>query len=198
MNLKQIKAREHANKQRILAICPGADEKAGIYVFRRHEDGFKFAYVGQAKHLLTRLAQHLAGHNQHIDLSLKKHGLYDKEDNPTGWVVEIHHCHELDLDQQEADAIKHFANQGYQMRNKTSGGQGVGKVGIADNKPTRGYRDGIARGRELIRREIAKYFEPYLTVVTNWEWHTGDREKIPKSQAKALEKFKEFLQGGSK
>ena len=39
------------------------------------EEGIKYAYIGQAKHILTRLAQHLTGY-QHIDLSIRKHGLY--------------------------------------------------------------------------------------------------------------------------
>lgn len=37
---------------------------------RTDENGFRYAYIGQAVHILTRLAQHLVGY-QHIDLSLK-------------------------------------------------------------------------------------------------------------------------------
>ena len=74
MNYRQIKAIEQKNKQRILAVCSNVTETSGIYILIREENGFKYAYVGQAKHLLTRLAQHLSGY-QHIDLSIKKHGL---------------------------------------------------------------------------------------------------------------------------
>ena len=51
-----------------------SEEDSGIYVFTRQENGFKYAYVGQAKHILTRLAQHLNGY-QHIDLSIKNTAL---------------------------------------------------------------------------------------------------------------------------
>ena len=72
-NYKQIKAKERQNKERILRTNPYVDEKSGIYFLTREdENGFKFAYIGQAKRLLSRLAEHLSGY-QHIDLSLKKH-----------------------------------------------------------------------------------------------------------------------------
>lgn len=83
MNFRQIKAIEKANKERILKVCPSVPESSGIYILTREEAGFRYAYVGQAKHLLTRLAQHLSGY-QHIDLSIKKHGLWS-ENNPSGW-----------------------------------------------------------------------------------------------------------------
>ena len=71
-NFRQAKAIESKNKKRLLAINPKLNEQSGIYFLTRvDEDGFKYAYVGQAKHILTRLAQHLVGY-QHIDLSLKK------------------------------------------------------------------------------------------------------------------------------
>ena len=78
-NLRKAKAIEAKNKKRLLAIDPYLDEGSGIYfLVRKDENGIKYAYIGQAKHLLTRLAQHLSGY-QHIDLSLKKHGLYSSE-----------------------------------------------------------------------------------------------------------------------
>ena len=61
---------EAKNKKRILEINPHVDDGSGIYFLTRmDEDGIRYAYIGQAKHLLTRLAQHLSGY-QHIDLSL--------------------------------------------------------------------------------------------------------------------------------
>ena len=69
-NWKHIKAIEAKNKQQIQELCPMMHDVSGIYILTRYESGFKYAYVGQAKHLLTRLAQHLSGY-QHIDLSLK-------------------------------------------------------------------------------------------------------------------------------
>ena len=85
----QIKAIEANNKKRILAICPFVCERSGIYVFFREDSGIKYAYVGQAKHLLTRLAQHLGGYEQHIDRSIKKHKLWDS-DNPTGYKIRVY------------------------------------------------------------------------------------------------------------
>ena len=83
---RQAKAIEQKNKQRLLAVNPKLDDESGIYFLTREdEQGFRYAYIGQAVHILTRLAQHLVGY-QHIDLSLKKHGLYS-EDNPCGWNV---------------------------------------------------------------------------------------------------------------
>ena len=88
---RQAKAIESKNKQKWLALNPRLDESSGIYILtRQDENGFRYAYVGQAKRILTRLSQHLSGY-QHIDLSLKSHGLYS-EDNPYGWVVYTQHC----------------------------------------------------------------------------------------------------------
>ena len=65
--------REIANKKKWTDAFGAITDSSGIYILRRmDEDGIKFAYIGQAKHILTRLGQHLDGY-QHIDLSLKKH-----------------------------------------------------------------------------------------------------------------------------
>ena len=85
MEYRQLKAIEQSNKRKLLQAFPYLTDESGIYVLTRGENGFKYAYVGQAKNILTRLAQHLVGY-QHIDLSLKKHGLFSKE-NPTGWEI---------------------------------------------------------------------------------------------------------------
>jgi excinuclease UvrABC nuclease subunit len=78
-NYRQIMAIRKANEDKIRKLCPTASDKSGIYVFWRiDENGFKYAYVGQAKNLLKRLAEHLAGY-QHIDCSIKKHKFYDEE-----------------------------------------------------------------------------------------------------------------------
>lgn len=70
-SIRQAKAIEQNNKKRLLEVNPKLDEESGIYFLTRiDENGFKYAYIGQAVHILTRLAQHLVGY-QHIDLSLK-------------------------------------------------------------------------------------------------------------------------------
>ena len=47
-------------------------------------------YIGQARHLDERLASRLSGYEQHIDRSLKAHGLYS-ENNPYGYKVNFLH-----------------------------------------------------------------------------------------------------------
>ena len=111
-NFKKIKAIEQKNKQRILHLCPALSETSGIYIFYRRENGFKFAYVGQAKHLLTRVAQHLKGYPQHIDVSIKKRGLWSV-DNPCGWNLNIRVCSVEELDEREQFYIQHCANKGF-------------------------------------------------------------------------------------
>lgn len=181
--LKRIKAIERANKERILKVCPNMPDRSGIYFLTRHENGFKYAYIGQAKKLLTRLAGHLKGY-QHIDLSLRKHGLYN-EDNPTGWKVSYIECQEQYLDEQEQSHIKAYANAGYQLRNKTSGSQGEGKKDIAD-EPTKGYLEGLHNGYKKAQKEIAHLFKLHLKCGTK-------KEPPTKLQAKALDKFNNFI-----
>ncbi len=184
VNYKQIKAIEKKNKERILKLGQYTPETAGIYIFFREEDGFKYAYVGQAKHLLTRLSQHLSGF-QHIDLSIKKHGLFS-EDNLCGWRLWTIDCKESQLDEMEQKYIRYCANKGYQLRNKTAGGQGKGKVGIAENKAARGYHDGLKQGYKNAQKYVANLFEKHLN-------YSKKSDKPNKNQEKALEKFKDFL-----
>ena len=182
MDYKQIKAIEKANKERIKKVCPNVTEESGIYILTRFENNFKYCYVGQAKRILTRLAQHLSGY-QHIDLSLKKHGLYSQE-NKTGWEVDFVECSILKLDRLEQKLIEAYANSGYQMRNKTSGGQGQGKEQIADFKEPKGYRDGLKQGYLNAQRDIAKWCK--------WFDIKYDANKV--NACKAYAKFKEFIE----
>ena len=163
-NYRQIMAIRKANEDKIRKMCPKVTENSGIYVFWRvDENGFKFAYVGQAKNLLKRLAEHLSGY-QHIDCSIKKHKFYDEETNPYGYHVEvICHCFEHELDELERYWIKHYADQGYQLRNKTSGGQDGEKSALGEGKSTKGYRDGLTQGRKNTQKEIKELFDKYLT-----------------------------------
>lgn len=161
-NYAQIKAIEKKNKERLLKINPYLTEESGIYfLLREDEDGFKYAYVGQAKHILTRLAQHLVGF-QHIDLSLKSHKFYDKETNPYGWEIYFLRFPIEQLDEKEQYYIKQYATAGYQLRNKTSGSQGVGKKKIDEYKPAKGYRDGLKQGYKNASKEVSNLFEKHL------------------------------------
>lgn len=86
----------------------------------------------------------------------------------------------------EKEHILDMANKGYQLRNKTSGGQGKGKQGIAENKAPKGYHDGLHQGHLNARKEVADLFDKHLCVCT--------QSPAPnKNQLKALEKFKKFL-----
>ena len=160
---RQAKAIESKNKQKWLELNPELDDKSGIYVLRRtDENGFKYAYVGQAKHIITRLAQHLVGY-QHIDLSIKKHGLHTP-DNKYGWSVGFFHVPESELDNMERHYIKVFADEGYQLRNKTSGSQGTGKSQIDDYRPSKGYYDGIKQGKKSLAKELSHIAEKHLEI----------------------------------
>jgi hypothetical protein len=184
VNYRQIKAIEYKNKQRILKVCPDVPETSGIYIFFREENGFKYAYIGQAKHLLSRLAQHLKGY-QHIDLSIKKHGFWS-EDKPSGWKLIYAVYPVAELDEKEQYYIKMYANAGYQLRNKTSGSQGEGKHGIADNKPPKGYYDGKKQGYRDAQKFVKNLFDKHLK-------YSKKSDKPNKNQEKALAKFEEFL-----
>ena len=187
-NLRKAKAIEAKNKKRLLAIDPYLDEGSGIYfLVRQDENGIKYAYIGQAKHLLTRLAQHLSGY-QHIDLSLKKHGLYSSE-NIYGWKIGFNHYQIDSLDDAEQYYIRLYANNGYQLRNKTAGGQGEGKTQIDDYRPAKGYRDGIAQGRKNLAKELTNIIDKHLCISIKEE------KKNNKVSIKAFEKFNDLLYG---
>ena len=188
MNYRQVKARQEAAKKSLLKVNPHLPERSGIYIFtRKDSNGFKYAYIGQAKHILTRLAQHLMGYEQHIDRSLKSHGLYDRETRPDGWNVAFAEYGEESLNMQEQVFIKYYADLGYQLLNKTSGSQGVGKVGIAANKPSRGYYDGLKQGYKNAQKEVAHWFEKSLDF--------SIKGNPNKNKEKAFENFSEFIRG---
>lgn len=185
-NFRQIKAIEQKNKQRLLEVNSRLDDESGIYFLTREdEQGFRYAYIGQAVHILTRLAQHLVGY-QHIDLSLKKHGLYSEE-NPYGWKVNFRLYTTNLLDKMEQLWIKQYADKGYQLRNKTSGSQGEGKAQIADYRPQKGYRDGLKQGRINLARELSSIAEKHLKI------EIRDDKKNNKISQRQFEKFKELL-----
>jgi hypothetical protein len=187
-NIARAKAIEQENKKRLLKLNPKLNDRSGIYfLLREDENGFKYAYVGQAVHTLSRLASHLVGYEQHIDLSLRKHKLYDKEKNPYGWRVEFLNFSESQLDEKEQYYIKLYANKGYQLRNKTSGSQGEGKAQIDDYRPAKGYRDGLKQGRKNLARELSSIAEKHLKIELR-----EDKANNKVSQ-KQYEKFMDLL-----
>lgn len=175
---------ERKNRERVAKACPGIPDAPGIYFFTRSEGGFKYAYVGQARRLLVRVAQHFSGY-QHIDLSIKKHGLYS-EDNPTGYRITFMRFPIEELDEQEQFYIQSYAAAGFQLRNKTSGSQGEGKRGLDDQKSPKGYYDGLKQGYKNARKEVAHLFDKHLVFAQK-------SPKPNKIQAKAVEKFRSFI-----
>ena len=183
MNNKDYKDIERENKARFLALNPKLTDESGIYILYREDNGIKYAYVGQAKHLLTRLAQHLSGF-QHIDLSLKTHGLANEK--PNGYNVHFLLYEEQFLDTAERFWIQRMANQGYQLRNKTLGGQNKGKGGLDNQKASRGYHDGLAQGRKSLAKELSHIIDTHLEIKVR---------KDTKISQKALQKFYDLLKG---
>ena len=60
-NYRQVYAIEKKNKERLLKVNSKLNDKSGIYfLLREDENGFKFAYIGQAVHVISRLARHLS------------------------------------------------------------------------------------------------------------------------------------------
>jgi hypothetical protein len=185
-NYRQIYAIEKKNEERLLKVNPNLDNESGIYFLTRVEPQ---GYIGQARHLLQRLCSHLSGYEQHIDKSLKAHGLYDEKKNPYGYKVNFLHFPESELDEKEQYYIQQYLDNGYALKNKTAGSQGAGKVKIADFKPSRGYRDGIAQGRKSLAKELSNIIDKHLVVSLKPE---KANNKVSQAQ---LEKFKELLRG---
>lgn len=185
-SIAEIKRMEQEIKQRLLLINPKLNEQSGIYFLTREdEQGIKYAYIGQARHILSRLAQHMTGY-QHIDLSLKKHGLISNN-NMCGWNVNFLNFPEELLDEKEQYYIKKYALGGYQLRNKTAGGQGSGKKQIDDYRPGKTYRQGVEQGMKNASRDVARLFEKHLNV-------SAKNDPPTVNQMKAMDKFKKFLE----
>jgi hypothetical protein len=184
VNYKQLYAIKKANKERILKVCPDCPDRSGIYFLLREEDGFKWGYVGQAKHILSRLADHLQNY-QHIDLSIKKHGLWS-EDNPCGYKIHFLEFPEAELDEKEQYYIKMYANAGYQMKNATTGSQGKGKKGLDNAKPPKNYYDGLSQGYKNAQKFVANLFDKHLDYKTK-------KQPPTVNQNKAIEKFEDFI-----
>lgn len=191
-NIARAKAIEQENKKRLLKLNPNLNDKSGIYfLLREDENGFKFAYVGQAKSVLQRLASHLVGYEQHIDLSLRKHKLYS-EDNPYGWRVEFLNFPESQLDEKEKYYIKLYADNGYQLRNVSIGGQGENRDSgsIGERKAPKGYLQGIQQGRKNLAKELSRIAEKHLKI------EIREDKRYNKVSQKQYEKFMDLLKVG--
>lgn len=192
-NIARAKAIEQENKKRLLKLNPKLNDKSGIYfLIREDENGFKYAYIGQAVHTLSRLASHLVGYEQHIDLSLRKHKLYDEEKNPYGWRVEFLNFPESQLDEKEKYYIKLYADKGYQLRNVSLGGQRENRASgsIGERKAPKGYMQGIQQGKKVLARELSSIAEKHLKI------EIRDDKKRNKVSQKQYKKFMDLLKVG--
>ena len=188
-NYKEIFDRQRANEEKVKKLCQRASHQSGIYCFYRvSEQGIKHAYVGLArKSLLTRLAQHLEGYNSHIDLSIRKYGLYDFDTNPYGYKIEIVcFCKPNECEEKEQYWIKEFANKGWQLKNTESGGL-KGKFDINERKSGKTYTQGVLYGEKKAIKQISELFDKYLDCVI--------KEPSNKIKERKLKEFEDLLKG---
>ncbi len=185
-NIAKVKAIERKNEQKLLSVNPKLDNGSGIYFLTRidSETGIKFSYVGQAVKIKQRMLSHMTGY-QHIDLSIRKHGLFS-EDNPDGWNINFMHFPISELDEKERYYITLYAKNGYQSRNKDTGG-GAGKQELGERKPPKGYREGVQFGKKTLARELKSIMDKHLTV------RLKEEKQGNKVSEKQLEKFNRLL-----
>ena len=185
-NYKKIYAMKSEREKTIKKICPNIPCSSGIYVFyRTDEANIRRAYCGQAVNLIERTSSHLSEYD-HIALSLKKHGFYDK-DNPCGWKLAFATCTKCDLDRREVETIKELSDKGYQMYNIIAGSQGKGKIVTGEYKQPKTYREGIQAGRKNLAKELSHIIDKHLVVGLKPEKSNN------KVSQKALEKFNDLL-----
>lgn len=128
----------------------------------------------------------MTGYEQHIDLSMKAHGLYS-ESNKSGYKIDFFHCPIDELDEKEREYIQRAIDAGWIIKNKTSGGQDEGKEKIADYRPAKGYRDGLKQGKIALARELKHIIDTHLDVSIKPEKLNN------KVSIKALGKFNNLL-----
>lgn len=137
------------------------DKESGIYLWERHnEDGKYCWYIGKAKNIIWRTAQHIIDGKSHLDLSIKDHKFYDKDKNTTGWQLRILlTCPESDLDYNEQLYIKNFQElyPDSRMYNVESGGT-TGKTIIGEKKQRRDVK-WKAEARAKVLAEYREYFD---------------------------------------
>ena len=91
------------------------------------------------------------------------------------------------LNEKEQYYIKLYANNGYQLRNKTSGSQDGEKFGIAENKSGKGYWEGVRQGEKNAFKTIKVFFDKYLDY--------GIKEPSNKVKERKFKEFEKLLKG---
>lgn len=190
MDNKQRFAILNENKKIIKAMCPSITNQSGIYIFfRENEKGEKCAYVGQAKHLLDRISQHLMGRKQHIDKSLYVHKLYS-QDNPNGWRFKVLcYCDEESLDSCEQHYIQRAIKFYDKIYNVTGGGQidKAGDIGERYEVKLKTYKNGKNIAYNKAKEYVKTMFDKYLDY--------SIKGKTTKIKERKLKEFEEYLRG---
>lgn len=197
-NIAKAKAIEQENKKRLLKLNPQLNDQSGIYFLTREdENGFRFAYIGQALHILSRLASHMVGYQQHIDLSLRKHKLYS-ESNPYGWKVACLNFPSDQLDEKEKYYIRLYAEKGYQLRNVSLGGQGENRSSgsISDRKQPRTYSEGVQQGKKSLAKELSSIAEKHLTIAVKPEKQGNKVSERQRDKFMELINVENYEEGG--
>lgn len=159
--------------------------KSGIYLYERtDEKGISFFYCGQAKDIFSRQVSHWNGY-EHIDISMRKRK-FKSSKNPYGWTFKIlEYCPFDKLDEREQYYIMKYLKEGRQTYNVGYGGQKSKDSQIREQKPNRGYLDGLKQGRKNAVREVKVFFDKYLDYSVK-----GGSNKI---KERKYNEFKEWL-----
>ena len=88
--------------------------------------------------------------------------------------------------------IRLYADNGYQLRNVSLGGQGENRASgsIGDRKAPKGYMQGIQQGRKNLAKELFNIAEKHLKI------EIRDDKKHNKVSQKQYEKFMDLLKVG--
>ena len=136
--------------------------QTGIYLWSRFDEYGTFCwYIGKAKNLLRRTAQHIMDGQSHLDKSIKKHGFWKEEKNENGWdFTIIEYCSESKLDEREQywiDKYRKVSPDNSKMYNVESGGT-TGKTIIGEKKQRRDIK-WKAEARAKVLAEFREYFD---------------------------------------
>lgn len=178
MDYRKVIARQKKAESRIIKHFGDPTEQSGVYIFHRFntERQRDCYYIGQAKNLRRRIAQHLLEYN-HIAVSLKKYGLFHESDNPGGWTCRWEIVPVEQLDKVEQKLIdERILSENVEIYNITSGGQGKGKVDINPRAERKGYYEGKEEGRKRAYAEIAALIEKYTIGLKSKGGAVADRK----------------------
>lgn len=138
------------------------DKTSGIYAWERTDENGVFCwYVGKAKNLLQRTAQHIMDGQSHLDKSIKTHGFLGGKEGEYGWTLRILvYCAEDELDSEEKFFIQNYQEncpKPDKMFNIESGGT-TGKTIIGEKKQRRDVK-WKAEARAKVLAEYREYFD---------------------------------------